>query len=62
MSAGVHRFQKRASDLVQVELGRYWELNSGVLQEQNMLMTAEPSHQPLCYLSVYFVDSVTMWP
>jgi hypothetical protein len=28
-----------------------WELNSGPLEEQSVLLTAEPSHQPLLYLS-----------
>lgn len=56
MSTGVHRGQKRASGLSELELQatgsrphRCWELNSGPQQEPyaNALLTAEP------YLSVY---------
>lgn len=50
ISAGVRRFQKRSSDFVELELGRYWELNSGVLQKKCMLMTAEPSLQPILFV------------
>ena len=46
MSAG----QKRATDLItdgcEPPCG-CWELNSGPLEEQAVLLTAEPSHQPL---------------
>ena len=46
MSAG----QKRAPDLItdgcEPPCG-YWELNSGPLEEQAMLLTTEPSLQPL---------------
>ena len=42
--------QKRASDLItdgcEPPCG-YWELNSGPLEEQSVLLTAEPSLQPL---------------
>lgn len=53
ISAGVHRFQKRSSDFVELELGRYWELNSGVLQKKYMLMTAEPSLQPSLFVCLF---------
>jgi hypothetical protein len=29
-----------------------WDLNSGALEEQSVLLTAEPSHQPEHFLSV----------
>jgi hypothetical protein len=49
--------QKRASDPItdgcEPQCG-YWELNSGPLEEQSVLSTAEPSLQPqhLFYLNV----------
>jgi hypothetical protein len=44
--------QKRASDLItgscELPCG-CWELNSGPLEEQSVLLPAEPSHQPPIY-------------
>jgi len=43
-------YQKRASDLFTDGCGPpcgCWELNSGPLEEQSVLLTAEPSLQPL---------------
>jgi hypothetical protein len=54
--------QKRASDLItdgcEPPCG-CWDLNSGPLEEQSVLLTAEPSLQPmsdssLCYFSKEF--------
>jgi hypothetical protein len=46
--------QKRASDLItdgcKPPCG-CWELNSGPLEEQSVLLTAEPSHQPKLFVS-----------
>jgi hypothetical protein len=45
--------QKRASDLImdgcEPPCG-CWELDSGPLEEQSVLLTTEPSHQPLLLL------------
>jgi hypothetical protein len=41
--------QKRASDLITDDCEPPcggWDLNSGPLEEQSVLLTAEPSHQP----------------
>ena len=49
--------QKRASDLMtdgcEPPCG-CWELNSGPLEEQSVLLTAEPSHQPPIQVSLDF--------
>jgi hypothetical protein len=47
--------QKRASDPFIDGLEPphgFWKLNSGPLEEQPVLLTAEPSHQPLNILSL----------
>jgi hypothetical protein len=48
--------QKRASDLImdgcEPPCG-CWDLNSGPLEEQSVLLTTEPSLQPLYFLKMY---------
>jgi hypothetical protein len=44
-----HYYLKRASDLITSGCespGVCWDLNSGSLEEQSVLLPAEPSHQP----------------
>lgn len=51
-TCGVHRGQNRELDPLELELYicqspcRYWELNPSPLEEQPILLTAEPSLQP----------------
>ena len=49
LSASIPAYQKRVSDLIidgcEPPCG-CWELNSGPLEEQSVLLTAEPSRQP----------------
>jgi len=50
--------QKRAPDLI---IGGYeppcgcWELNSGPLEEQTVLLTSEPSLQPLMIIFIIYI-------
>ena len=50
--------QKRASDLImsgcEPPCG-CWDLNSGPLEEQSVLLTAEPSHQPLRFIFNFYL-------
>jgi hypothetical protein len=49
-------YQKRVLDLItdgcEPPCG-CWDLNSGPLEEQSVLLTAEPSHQPLSSVSFW---------
>jgi hypothetical protein len=51
--------QKRASDLItdgcEPPCG-FWELNSGPLEEQSVLLTSEPSLQPYLYFECYWLN------
>ena len=61
-TVAVFRHQKRASDLVtdgcEPPCG-CWDLNSGPLEEQSALLTAEPSFQPF---NMLFLEGVTSRP
>jgi len=50
-TVAVQTHQKRASDLItdgcEPPCG-CWDLNSGPLEEQSVLLTTEPSLQPIC--------------
>lgn len=57
MSAGACGGQKRALDFLELKLERVvyhqcgcWERNSGPLEEQYVLLTAEPAFQPWRFL------------
>jgi hypothetical protein len=48
-TVSVFRYQKRVSDLIMdgcEPLCGCWDLNSGPLEQQAVLLTTEPSHQP----------------
>ena len=55
--------QKRASDPITdgcEPLCGCWDLNSGLLEEQPVLLTAEPSLQPLIYSFIQHCEGITV--
>lgn len=55
MHSGAFGGQNRASDLLELKVGScepacwYWELNPVLLGDQQVVLTPEPSLQPLIY-------------
>ena len=64
-SSCLQTHQKRALDPITKPPCGCWELNSGPLVEQSVLLTTEPSLQPLCYffetLNLKLSDLASVW-